>query len=83
VFPLVFDSHERREQVRRALAAAGVETRTYFVPLHRQPHLRRFATHDYPVSEQLAARGLYLPLWPDMTDDEVDYVCDVVTGDGK
>jgi perosamine synthetase len=71
-------SEARRDAARRALAAAGVETRTYFVPLHRQPHLRRFATADFPVASDLSRRGMYLPVWPDMTDDDVDYVCEAL-----
>jgi perosamine synthetase len=80
VFPVVFDSHGRRERVRKALADAGVETRTYFVPLHQQPHLCRYATALYPVADDLSRRGMYLPLWPGMSDDDVDYVCGLVIG---
>ncbi|HUY35371.1 MAG TPA: DegT/DnrJ/EryC1/StrS family aminotransferase [Pirellulales bacterium] len=75
VFPIIADDEGRRDVIRRALAEAGVETRSYFVPLHRQPHLRRYATREYPVADDLAGRGLYLPLWPGMSDDDVDYVC--------
>jgi len=84
VFPLVCPSEAFRDRLRSALADAGVETRTWFVPLSRQPHLRRYAEHRYPVADDLSRRGLYLPLYADMSDDDVDYVCQVVeAAEGK
>lgn len=80
VYPILADSRERRDRVREVLAAAGVETRTYFIPMHQQEHLRRFAMHEYPVAESLAARGCYLPLYPGLTESEIDYICDAIVG---
>lgn len=59
------------------LRAAGVETRPFFVGMHRQPALRRiglFDGEDYPVADGLAARGLYLPSGVGLTDDQIDTV---------
>lgn len=78
VFPILCQSREHRDGLRAVLAADGIESRTYFQPLHRQPHLRRYADAEYPVADDLAARGMYLPLYPSMTDGDVEYVCDSV-----
>jgi perosamine synthetase len=78
VMPVLADTQQRRAAVRENLAAQGVETRNWFVALHRQPHLRRFATAEYPIAEALSRRGLYLPLWPGMTDADVELISDVV-----
>jgi perosamine synthetase len=68
-----------RDELRAALAAHGVETRTFFVPLHLQPvNYRRFAGQRYPVAEQLGRKGLYLPSGPSLSADDVDYVADAV-----
>lgn len=75
VFPVLAPHRDFRDRVRAKLADAGVETRTYFVPLHRQPHLRKYAAREYPVADSLAARGFYLPLYPELADDDVDYIC--------
>ncbi len=64
-----------RDELRRRLAARGVETRAFFVPMHLQPIYReRFAGQRYPVAEALCRTGLYLPSGGALTDDEVDYV---------
>jgi perosamine synthetase len=63
------------------LAAAGVETRPFFLGMHRQPALLGrgwFAGEDYPVADRLAERGLYLPSGVGLTNDEIDFVADAV-----
>ncbi len=64
------------ERVREVLAERGIETRRYFKPLHSQPHLQHFSPRnfEYPVACDLYERGLYLPLYPDMTYGHVDYI---------
>ena len=64
-----------RDELRARLAARGIETRTYFVPMHLQPAY--FADHRgerYPVAEELGRTGLYLPSGPDLSDDDIAYV---------
>jgi perosamine synthetase len=68
---------------RRALIAGleedGIPTRPYFVPIHLQPYYRErfgFQPGDFPVTERVAATTLALPFFTDMTESQVDYVCD-------
>jgi perosamine synthetase len=69
-----------RNRVREELARAGIETRPFFVPMHLQPVFqgsdRRWPDlrGDYPVSERLGARGLYLPSGLDLTRAEQEYI---------
>lgn len=67
-----------REQVASRLAARGIPVRPYFLPIHLQPYLvERFNYQpgDFPVTEDLGARGLALPFSGKMTEDQVDTVC--------
>jgi len=63
-------------EVRAMLAERGVDTRPFFVPMHRQPIYqgrdRRWPDlrGDYPVSEELAERGFYLPSGPALTRED-------------
>lgn len=69
-----------KQQVRDRLQDAGIETRSFFVPMHRQPvyqgqHPRwPDLRGTYPVSDELSARGLYLPSGTDLTHDDQVYV---------
>lgn len=72
-----FDSF-LRDDLRAHLAHHGIDTRTFFHPMHLQPHLRRFAHGQYPIAEIMGARGLYLPLYPGLSLEDVSYVCDAI-----
>jgi dTDP-4-amino-4,6-dideoxygalactose transaminase len=65
-----------RERVRRDLRMMGVETAVHYpAPCHQQGPYRRFATGPLPVAEQAAREVLSLPMFPHMTDDQLDRVC--------
>jgi perosamine synthetase len=69
-----------RDGLMRALADAGVETRTFFVPLHRQPlYADTAAEGHFPVADELSVRGLYLPSGTGLTADEIDRVVEAIT----
>lgn len=85
VFPVhVSADHYRRprDDFRKACHAAGIETRTYFRPLHRQRHLLKFAPPDaesrFYNADTHWQRGFYLPLYPEMTEDDVAYIAGVL-----
>jgi dTDP-4-amino-4,6-dideoxygalactose transaminase len=71
----------RRDSVRAELARQGIQTGLHYpVPCHKQPPLRRFAERPLPVAEQAAGEVLSLPMFPHMTDRQVDYVCESLAG---
>jgi perosamine synthetase len=68
-----------RDELRAHLAAAGIETRTFFVPLHVQPAWReRGVRARMPVAEAMSKSGLYLPSGPGLAPGDVDRVIDAV-----
>ena len=68
-----------RDQLRKALADRGVETRTFFIPMHCQPvYWQQFLGQRYPVAEELCRRGFYLPSASSLTLSEIEYVTDVI-----
>jgi perosamine synthetase len=66
----------RAEAIDR-LAEAGIGTSVHFIPLHLHPYYRRtygYAPTDLPVANLQFEREISLPIYPDLADDEVDYV---------
>lgn len=65
---------DNREQVREYLASKGIATRIYYIPpLHLQPayeHLG-FRSGDFSVAEETAARMLSLPMFPEITGEQI------------
>ena len=77
MFSVLIEPSRRRDDVTRALAEHGIETRPFFVPLHRLPPYADEGRR--PVAEDLGARGINLPSGPTLTDKDVDRVCDALT----
>ena len=71
----------RRDAVRASLAEAGVQTGVHYpIPLHLQPAYRDlgYVRGDFPVAERLADEVLSLPMFPELTDAQIDTVTDVI-----
>ena len=68
-----------RDQLRKVLADNGIETRTFFIPMHCQPvYWDAFKGQRYPVAEDLCKRGFYLPSSSSLALDEIEYVANVI-----
>ncbi|MCC7365402.1 MAG: DegT/DnrJ/EryC1/StrS aminotransferase family protein [Dehalococcoidia bacterium] len=67
-----------RDDVIRQLAARGIQTSVHFIPLHYHTaykNLGYWKQGDFPVAEAAFEGAISLPLFPDMTNAEVDDVC--------
>jgi perosamine synthetase len=68
-----------RDELRQRLAADGIETRTFFVPIHLQPaYMHEHSGRRYPVAELLGQTGLYLPSGPALGADDVATVVEAI-----
>jgi dTDP-4-amino-4,6-dideoxygalactose transaminase len=71
----------QRERLAAFLADRGIHTgRHYPEPVHLAPGYRNlgFAPGDFPVAEALASEGLSLPLYPGISDAQLEWVCESV-----
>jgi dTDP-4-amino-4,6-dideoxygalactose transaminase len=75
---VVVDAGDRRDAIAGALAAAGIETRAYFRPLHEMAPYADAERAPLPVTERLGRSLLTLPLHTGLALSDVDRVCDVV-----
>ncbi|MDB5439109.1 MAG: DegT/DnrJ/EryC1/StrS aminotransferase, partial [Caulobacteraceae bacterium] len=64
-----------RRQVWDRLRASGVGAQVHYIPVHTQPYYRRLnPTLRLPGAEAWYGAELSLPLFPAMTDGDVDHV---------
>lgn len=66
-----------RDEIFRALRAENIGVNVHYIPVHLHPYYRqRFGYHggEYPVAEGAFERLLTLPLFPAMTDQDVEDV---------
>jgi len=70
-----------RDEFRQKLLEKGIDTRTFFIPMHKQPALIKlgFARNSKcPVSEEIGKRGLYLPSGLAITKKQILTVCNTI-----
>ncbi len=67
--------------MQQALLAKGIQTGIHYAaPVHLQPAYANlgYARHALPQSEKAANEVLSLPLYPEMTDDQISTVAQAV-----
>jgi perosamine synthetase len=68
---------ERREELQVFLKENNIGTRVFYPPLHAEP---AYGYHDlsFPVTEEVAAKGLWLPSSVFITDEQIEYICEKI-----
>jgi perosamine synthetase len=70
-----------RDEFSARLREAGIDTRTFFIPVHEQPVFAGDPAHRgaaFPVSDELSKKGLYLPSGLALTGRQIKEVCRAV-----
>ncbi len=68
---------DNRDELAKYLSTHGVETKIHYpILLHKQPAARTLGIRavEFPNAERLVKRQLSLPIYPELTNDEADYV---------
>lgn len=71
-----------RDELKDMLYKQGVDTRTFFIPMHKQPALKKlglFKGERYPISDEIGHRGLYLPSGLAITEEQILTVCKAIS----
>lgn len=66
-----------RQEAMEELKAKGVGTQVHYIPVHFLPYYQEnygYKEGDYPIAEAYYAQCLSLPLFPKMTDNDVEMV---------
>ena len=73
---------DRRDDIMKALSEAGIASAVYYpIPLHKQEVFAAdCAGVSLPISEEVASRCMSLPIYPEMTDEQVRQVVTVIAG---
>ena len=71
-----------KEEVMQKLREEGIDTRSFFIPMHEQPAYVNKTIENSPdcsgnfeVAEKISKRGFYLPSSSNLTDEEIQFVC--------
>lgn len=83
VYHLYVIAVEEREPLRAYLGERGIITLVHYpTPIHLQKvysHLG-YGPGSFPVAERAARRIISLPIYPSLSEDEIAYVCEAISG---
>lgn len=74
-------SNQLRDKLKNYLTDKEIGVGLHYpVPLHQQKCFENlgYKTGDFPVTEKLAATGLSLPMFAELSDEQVDYVIEEI-----
>lgn len=82
-FPVVFDGYKKtRDQVHKELADNNIIARKYFYPLVNDfgcyKGQKGFDSAETPVAKHVSSRVITLPLYADLSIEEIDRICDII-----
>ncbi len=74
IFPVLLDDASRRPGFIEALKGKGIQTSIHYPPIHLFTHYRErygYGPGSLPITEDVAAREVTLPLYPGMSDADL------------
>jgi dTDP-4-amino-4,6-dideoxygalactose transaminase len=81
VYHLFVIQHPKRDDLMKHLAARGISCGLHYpIPVHKQECYAHLAGERLPltVTDRLGDRVLSLPMFPEITDDQIDHVCEAI-----
>jgi dTDP-4-amino-4,6-dideoxygalactose transaminase len=81
VYHLFVIETEKRSELQKELSKNGIATGIHYpIPLHLLKSFEDlgYRKGDFPVSEKCAERVLSLPMFPELKDEEVDRICEII-----
>jgi dTDP-4-amino-4,6-dideoxygalactose transaminase len=81
IYHLYVIETERRDAVQQQLRAREISTGIHYpIPVHLQEACANlgYRAGDFPVTERAAARMLSLPMYPELTTMQIDYVTEAI-----
>lgn len=76
-FPVIFESEQKLLEIEKALNAESIFPRRYFYP-SVNTYTKIVAPSTMPVSEDISARIMCLPLYYNLKREEIDKICDII-----
>lgn len=68
-----------KDRLQELLDEKGIETRSFFKPIHQQGFLNSYSFNDdFPTSDALGKNGLYLPSYMDLSDGTIVEICNII-----
>jgi len=69
----------KRDALKKFLESDGISCGIHYpIPIHRQKAFEWASIRELPITELLASQIVSLPIFPEMSDEQIEYVCSKV-----
>lgn len=69
-------AQKNRDSLMSFLEQRGIETRTFFYPIHKQPYYKqRYSNERFPVADEISLRGINLPSGNLLSEENIYEIC--------
>lgn len=77
MYYIILESNQKRDKVMEYLKKNDIISTFHYIPLHLSPMGKKlgYKSGDLKNTEDYSSRLLRLPLWADMTEEQIDEVC--------
>jgi dTDP-4-amino-4,6-dideoxygalactose transaminase len=74
-------TEQQRDAIIDAVMATGISVNVHFLPLPMLTAFKNlgFDINDYPKAYEMYANEISLPIYPQLTNEQVDHICSTVT----
>ncbi len=74
--------HEKRDDIMKALQEKNIACAVYYpIPLHKQDvYMEQYKDIELPITELVSLNCFSLPVYPELKDDKVDAIIDIIKG---
>ena len=81
MYTIQLENNKNRDLLQQSLEKVRIMTKVYFEPIHLKTYYRKkFNYHngDLPITEEISKKVLTLPLYPTLTNKEMEYIVDKI-----
>ena len=79
IFPVLLDNGIDREGFIKAMHGQGIQTSVHYPPVHQFTYYRQSGNSPHlPLTEEMVSREITLPLYPSMSDEQLELVVTAV-----
>jgi perosamine synthetase len=81
MYTIQLQDNKNRDKLQQELTKTGIMSKVYFEPLHLKTYYREkfdYQHGDLSKTEEISKKILTLPLYPTLTNKEIDYITDII-----
>lgn len=79
VYPVIFESKEVRDRVKKSLQDENIMTRIYYIPTHHQPYFSPLIRNTLPKTDYYYERILCIPFFECISSEEQELIVQIIS----